>query len=122
MMYETHWTGPSRPSWEREMDPQLSRHEILCYWAGTPNQRRQTHRLCRQMRIGAAQRKLSRSNGERFLASGYGCVPHPDWLRRYSATVLPNGTHFWYKGDDGLWRLGKISASTTTDGVYLVLF
>ena len=28
-MYETHWTGLSRQSWEREMDLQLSRHEIL---------------------------------------------------------------------------------------------
>ena len=30
-MYETHWTGLSRPSWEREMDLQLSHHEILRY-------------------------------------------------------------------------------------------
>ena len=35
-------------------------------------------------------------------------------------TVLPNGAHFWYKGEDSLWWLGKISASTTT--VYLVRF
>ena len=34
--------------------------------------------------------------------------------------MLPNGARFWYKGDDGLWWLGKISASMTTDGVYLV--
>ena len=97
-------------------------HAILRYWTGTPNQHRQTNRLYRRMRIGAAQRELSRSNGERFLAPGYGCVPRAEWLRRYSATVLPNGAHFWYKGDDGLWWLGKISASTTTDGVYLVRF
>ena len=31
VMYETHWTGLSRPSWEREMDLQLSHHEILRY-------------------------------------------------------------------------------------------
>ena len=31
VMYEAHWTGLSRPSWEREMDLQLSRHEILRY-------------------------------------------------------------------------------------------
>ena len=37
MMYETHWTGLCEPSWEREMDLQLFRHEILRYWAGTPN-------------------------------------------------------------------------------------
>ena len=51
-----------------------------------------------------------------------GCVPRAEWLSRYSTTVLPNGAHFWYKGDDGLWWLGKISASTATKGVYLVRF
>ena len=70
----------------------------------------------------AAQRELSRSNGERFLAPGYGCVLRAEWMSRYSATVLSNGAHFWYNGDDGLWWLGKISASTTTDGLYLVRF
>ena len=43
-------------------------------------------------------------------------------LLRYCNTVFPNGAHFWYKGDDGLWWLGKISATTPTDGVYLVRF
>ena len=103
------------------MDLQLFRHEILRYWAGSPNQHRQTNRLYRRMRIGAAQRVLSRRNGERFLASGYGCVPRAEWLSHYSTTVLPNGAHFWCKGE-GLWWLGKISASTTTDEVYLVRF
>ena len=42
VMHETDWTELSRPSWEREMDLQLSRHEILRYLAGTPNQHRQT--------------------------------------------------------------------------------
>ena len=64
MMYETHWTCLSGSSWEREKDLQLFRHKILRYWAGTPNQHRQTNRLCRRMRIGAAQRELSRNNGE----------------------------------------------------------
>ena len=31
VMYETHWMGLSRPSWKREMDLQLSRHDILRY-------------------------------------------------------------------------------------------
>ena len=75
--------------------------EILRYWAGNPNQHRQTNRLYRRMRTGAAQQELSLSNGERFLAPGSGSVPHAKWLRPYSATV--NGPHFWYKGDDGLW-------------------
>ena len=42
----------------------------------------------------------------------------------YSTTALqhhgaPNGAHSWYKADDGLWWLGKISARTTTEGEYL---
>ena len=66
------------------------------------------------MRIGAAQCELSRNNGERFW--------RPTTLRHYHDTVLPKGDNFWYKGDDGLWWLGKISASTTEDGVFLVRF
>ena len=54
------------------------------------------------------------------MAPGYVCVPRTEWLRRYRDTVLPKGAYFWYKDDDGLWWLGKISASTTEDGVYLV--
>ena len=113
-MYETHGTGLSRLSWEREMDLQLYQH-------------RQTNRLYRQVRIGAAQRELSRANGERFVAPVYGCVSSADWLRHcstlqhYSTTVLPNGAPFWYKADDGLWWLGKISARTTIDGEYFLV-
>ena len=54
------------------------------------------------MRIGAAQRELSRNNGERFLAPGYAFVPRVEWLRRDRDTVLSKGAHVWYKGDDGL--------------------
>ena len=42
-----------------------------------------------------------------------------EWLRCYSDTVLPKGARFLCKGDDGLWWLKKISASTTEDGVSL---
>ena len=80
---------------------------------------RTINRLYRRIRIGAAQRKLSRNHGERFLAPGYACAPRAEWLRCYRDTVLPKGAHLWYKGDDGLWWLAKISASTTEDGVYL---
>ena len=83
---------------------------------------RTTNRHYRRMRIGAARRKLSRNHGERFLAPGYACAPRAEWLRCYRETVLPKGAHLWYKCDDGLWWLGKISASTTEDGVYLVRF
>ena len=104
------------------MDLYFSRSHILRYWAGTPDHHRQTNRFHRRMQIGEAQRELSRNNGERFLATGYACIPRAEWLRRYHDTVLPNGAHVWYKCDDGLWWLVKISASTAEDGVYLVRF
>ena len=56
------------------------------------------------------------------MSHGYGCVTRAEWLSRYNTRVLLNGAHVRYKGDDGLWWLGKISASTTTKGVYLVRF
>ena len=104
------------------MDLHLSRPNILRYWTGTPGQHRQTNCFHRRMRIGAAQRELSRNKGIRFLAPGYACVTGADWLRLYHDTVLPKGAHFRHKGDDGLWWLGKISTSTTEDKVYLVRF
>ena len=84
------------------MDLNLSRSYIFRFGAGTPDQHRQTNRLCRQVRIGEERRELSRNNGERFLAPGYACIPRVEWLRRYHDTVLPEGAHVWYNGDDGL--------------------
>ena len=122
VMYEMRWPGLSRPSWEREMDLQLPRPQILLYWTGTRNQFSQTNRLYRQMRIWAAQLELSRANGKLFLAPGYDCASRAGWFRYCSTTVLPNGVHSWYEADDGLWWLGKTSARTTTNGEYLVRF
>ena len=93
---------------------------MLRYWAGTPDQHRQTNHMYRRMRIDAAQRELSRNNGERCLAPGYACVTRAEWLRRCRDTVLSKGADVWYKGDDRLWWLEEISASTTDDGVYLI--
>ena len=42
----------------------------------------------------AAQRELSRNNGERFVTPDYACVSRADWLRRHHYTVLPKGDHF----------------------------
>ena len=122
MLYKTHWAGLSESFWGRELGLHLSHPHLLCYWAGTPGQHRQTNRLYRRTRIGAAQLKLSRNNGERFLAPGYAFVPRADWFHRYYDTVFPRGAHVWHKGDDGLGWLRKISASTTEDKVYLVRF
>ena len=121
VLYKTHWAGLSKPFREREMDLHLSRSHTLRYWAGTSDQHRQTNHLYRRMRIGAAQRELSRNNGERFLTPGYACVPRANWLRRYHDTVLPKGAHFWYKGR-WVTVAWKISASTTEDKVYPVRF
>ena len=104
------------------MDLQLFCNGILRYWTGTPNEHFHTNRLYCRIQIGAAQRELSQSNGERFLAPGYGCVPRAEWRSRYSITMLPNGAHFWSKGDDGLWWLGKISARTTKNGGYMLRY
>ena len=120
MLFKTHWAGLSEPSWERKMDLQLSRTHILRYWAGTPDQHRQLKRFYRRMRIDVAQREFLPDQRRTFLAPGYACALRAEWLRRYRDTVLPKGAHVWYKGDDGLWWLGKISTSTTADGVYLV--
>ena len=84
------------------MGRHLSRCRVLRYWAGSTDQHRQPNRLYRRMRIGAAQRKLSCNNGERFLAPGYACVPRAGWLRRYHDTLLLKGAHVWCKVDDGL--------------------
>ena len=92
------------------------------FWAGMPDQHRQNNRLYRRIQIGAAQRELSRNDGERSLAPGYACVTRSDWLRRYHNTVLPKGAHFWYKRNDEFWWLGKISASATEDKIYLFRF
>ena len=42
---------------------------IVLYWAGTPNQHRQSNHLYRQTSVGATQRELSRANGERFFGT-----------------------------------------------------
>ena len=45
------------------------------------------------MRIGAAHRELSRSQGQLFLAPGYTLVPRDLWLRSLSNSTLPSGAH-----------------------------
>ena len=97
VLYETHWTGLLSPSWERELDLQHFRRHILLYWSGKPTQQRQTNRLYRQMRIGAAHRELSRSQGQLFLAPGYTLIPRDLWLRNFRNSTLPSGAHIWYK-------------------------
>ena len=122
VLYETHWRGILRPSWEREMDLQHSRHLILRYWSGSPNQHRTTNRRYRAMRIGAAMRELARTKGDRYLPSGYSLVSRFTWDRRFAATPLPVGAFFWYKAQDGLWWIGKISGPSPLPDQYIVRF
>ena len=67
------------------------------------------------MRIGAAHRELSRSQGQFFLAPGYSLVSRDLWLRNFCTTTLPSGAHIWYKARDGLWWLGKIAHRAPVD-------
>ena len=72
------------------------------------------------MRIGAAQRQLSRTNGERISAPSYSRFTRIGWIRRFRDTVLHKGALVWCDDDDGSWWLGKASASATEDGLLLV--
>ena len=47
--------------------------------------------LYRRMQIGTAQREIFRSDGERFLAPGYGCVSHADGLADTATSCFPTG-------------------------------
>ena len=70
---------------------------------------------------GGTARALPQQRGT-FPGAGLRlCSPRrlaPSLPRHSTSQASP----LWYKGDDGLWWLGKISASTTEDKVYLVRF
>ena len=108
ILYKTHWAGLLSPSWARELDLQHVRRYILLCCPGQSTQHCQTNRLYRRMRIGAAHRELSRSQGQLFLAPGYTLVPRDICLRNFSNSTLPSGAHVWCKARDSLWWLGKI--------------
>ena len=122
VLYETHWKGLLRPSWEREADLLHARQHILEYWAGATLQLRQTNQVHRRMRVGATQRELARDKRARFLPPGYSYVNHQMWARRFRDTILLVAAYFWYKGQDNLWWLGNISAHTPTPGQYVAFW
>ena len=70
---------------------------------------------------GLVRRSVSSpgTTGSAVFGTGLRLSPTRGGLRCYSDTVLPKGARFWCKGDDGLWWLKKISASTTEYGVSL---
>ena len=74
VLYETHWNGILRPTWERELDLQAFRHLILAYWANGPDHHQPNARQYQQLRINAAARELARASGERRLPGSYRLV------------------------------------------------
>ena len=84
LTYETHWKGQIAPSWEREIDSQHSRKQILLYRSGTPDQRRKS----------AAESELARVKGLRAASPGYDFVSRDVWARCFRNSVLPVGAHF----------------------------
>ena len=121
-MYEMHWTGLSRPSLEREMNLQLFRHEILRYGAGTPNQHRQTN-VCtvgwelvlhNGKFLGVTARDSRRPVTAAFRTQN--CLATTATRCFPTSPLLVQGRRRFVVA----WEDPKISASTTTDGVYLV--
>ena len=61
--------------------------------------------------------------GARVLAPKYACVTRTEWIHRFRDTVLPvlpKGAHYGTRATMGCDASGKISASTTENGVHLV--
>ena len=89
------------------------RHIVL-RWSSTPAQHRQDSHLYRQMRIGAAQRELSRPQGQFPLL-----WLHPGLPRPLNSHLYCHYTQIWahvlYKALDGLRWLGKITHRAPSD-------
>lgn len=62
VLHKTHQRSLLRPSWEREISLQHSRHQIIRHWAGESDKHRQNNSLSRRMRIDAAQSELVTDN------------------------------------------------------------
>ena len=91
VLYETHWNGILRPTWEREMDLQAFRHLILAYWADGPDHHQPNTRQYQQLRINAAACEIARANGERHLPGSYRLVPNDVYRTRFLSAPLPIG-------------------------------
>ena len=61
VLYETHWNGILRPTWEPELDLQAFRHLILAYWASGPDHHQPNTRQYQQLRLNAAAREIARA-------------------------------------------------------------
>ena len=122
VLYETHWNGIPRPTWEREMDLQAFRHLILAYWANGPDHHQPNTRKYHQLRINAAAREIARSNGERHLPGSYRLVTNDIYRTRFLSAPLPIGASIPYHSFDSSWWLGKIKQPSNVLGRYVVQF
>ena len=120
VLYETHWNGILRPTWEREMDLQTFRHLILAYWVNGPDHHQPNTRQYQQLRINAAAREIARANGERHLPGSYRLVPNDVYRTRFLSAPLPIGASIWYHSFDGSWWLGKIKQPPNAHGRYVI--
>ena len=122
VLYETHWNGILRPTWERELDLQAFRHLILAYWAKGPDHHLPNTRQYQQLRINAAARELARAKGERYLPGSYRLVTTDVYRARFLSAPLPIGASIWFHSFDGSWWLGKIKQPSDALGRYVVRF
>ena len=122
VLYETHWNGILRPTWERELDLQAFRHLILAYWAKGPDHHQPNTRQYQQLRINAAARELARAKGERYLPGSYRLVTADVYRARFLSAPLPIGASIWFHSFDGSWWLGKIKQPSDALGRYIVRF
>ena len=122
VLYETHWKGILRPTWERELNLQAFRHLILAYWANGPDHHQPNTRQYQQLRINAAAREIARAKGERHLPGSYRLVTNDVYRARFLSAPLPIGASIWYHSFDGARWLGKIKQPSNVLGRSVVRF
>ena len=122
VLYETHWDGLLRPTWERELYLQAFRYRILTYWAAGPAQLQPHTRQHQQLRINAAARDIVRTKGERHLPGSYRLVSDDVCRARFMSDPLHVGASIWYYSFDGSWWLGKVGQPLNDRGRYVIRF
>ena len=122
VLYETHWNGILRPTWERELDLQAFRHLILSYWANGPDHHQLNTRQYQQLRINAAAREIARAKNEHHLPGSYRLVTDDDYRARFLSAPPPIGASFWFHSFDGSWWLVKSKQPSNVLGRYVVRF
>ena len=122
VLYEIHWDGPPRPTWEQELDLQAFRHHILSYWATEHAQHQPNTRQYQQQRINAASHEIARSKGERHLPGSYRLLTDDVYRARFLSAPLSIGAYICYHSFDGFWWLGKVKQSPNDSERYAMRF